>query len=721
MEAINNNQFPNDLDEGNRKRESDLLQKPKPKKANEEPEVNVRKKPGRKRLEVTESNTKKEKNRVAQRAWRERKEKYVLELEAKIAELENAKNKSENEKQQLKLIIEKLRSENTYLKNSTSFIFTPTKEAQLILEQNKLKNLKKNLKHSNPSLVNNNAHLSTQPTINPELANNNLLYSSNSNTEYIPSLPSNVINEPLLSEINPEVLDELNKYLNMQNPDVHTQDPSFNSALLAPESLMDSAHSPLPPELVTTPNPNLLHPNPNTHMYHMLSPLHKDDLMIPNNIEMNNTVPPPNPDLLFLMNGQNDPNKHLTQSLFNQQQHLNTVNPALVNPSTSETIPNTISSTLPNSTIDQNMLTMSMLNNIPVYGAMPPPTHPVPGMSNMDSNTLNTFQINNPAGLNKPMVPSVTYPSDPTKEEGNQPLMDEHLKNVFIELLRQKGQQQQQQNVDDYNQLIQHISRETYTNPITGMPSPSGNFIDKKQPSTPDALATVGAPYTPEDLDTVSNESGGLDFGHGNIKMEIRSRGIEIDEDDDEDDEENVEEEEEEEEEENEEEEEEVEEEVEEEENNDDNGEEENENEESTSREVPMEVMTSREIKVEENKRSNSIHSTLQFPAEQKPTKLNIPYSVFPRVTPETVDSFINDAKLSEEELECLCTALKDKATCKEKLKYISKNVEIEGWTMEKWKNGRINKEEKEMDKGEKEKEKQKEKETEDPDVSLKV
>jgi len=51
----------------------------------------------------------------------------VLELEAKIAELESAKNKSESEKQQLKMIIEKLRSENTYLKNATSFIFTPTK------------------------------------------------------------------------------------------------------------------------------------------------------------------------------------------------------------------------------------------------------------------------------------------------------------------------------------------------------------------------------------------------------------------------------------------------------------------------------------------------------------------------------------------------------------------------------------------------------------------
>ncbi|ORX81554.1 hypothetical protein BCR32DRAFT_203663, partial [Anaeromyces robustus] len=87
---------------------------------------------------------KKEKNRVAQRAWRERKEKYVIELENKIKVLENAKNKSEHEKQQLKLIIEKLRNENTYLKNATSFIFTPTKGIFFpLIKNNKKKKIKK--------------------------------------------------------------------------------------------------------------------------------------------------------------------------------------------------------------------------------------------------------------------------------------------------------------------------------------------------------------------------------------------------------------------------------------------------------------------------------------------------------------------------------------------------------------------------------------------------
>jgi hypothetical protein len=35
MDAVINNQIPKDLDEGNRKREAELLQKPKIKKANE--------------------------------------------------------------------------------------------------------------------------------------------------------------------------------------------------------------------------------------------------------------------------------------------------------------------------------------------------------------------------------------------------------------------------------------------------------------------------------------------------------------------------------------------------------------------------------------------------------------------------------------------------------------------------------------------------------------
>jgi len=75
METVINNQLPLDIDDGKRKRDSEIIQKPKVKKANDEVEINSRKKPGRKRLEITESNTKKEKNRVAQRAWRERKEK----------------------------------------------------------------------------------------------------------------------------------------------------------------------------------------------------------------------------------------------------------------------------------------------------------------------------------------------------------------------------------------------------------------------------------------------------------------------------------------------------------------------------------------------------------------------------------------------------------------------------------------------------------------------
>ncbi|OUM64223.1 hypothetical protein PIROE2DRAFT_67335 [Piromyces sp. E2] len=168
------------------------------------------------------------------------------------------------------------------------------------------------------------------------------------------------------------------------------------------------------------------------------------------------------------------------------------------------------------------------------------------------------------------------------------------------------------------------------------MPSPSGVINYTKDHPSPDELAKMGVPYTPEDLDSESNKSGEITY--------IVPRGIP-------------------------------------------DPEEESDNSLCNSSDMPTDT-TSREIKVED-KRINSSHSTLQFPADQKPTKLNIPYSVFPRVNHETVDSFINEAKLSEEELECLCSELQSKATCKEKLNYISQKIDLKGWSMEKWNEGR--------------------------------
>jgi len=604
METVINNQMPLEFDEGKRKRGgTELIQKAKVKK---ETEISTRKKPGRKKIEVTESNTKKEKNRVAQRAWRERKEKYVLELEAKINDLENANSKSEKEKQQLKLIIEKLRNENTYLKNATSFIFTPTKETEMFMHQNKLKILHQK-KNNKPNTVNNTVPVETQPTpVNPELVNNNVVYDNNN----INTLLSD-IDENLLAETDPEVLNELYKLLNMQNQDTTLSNPS----LMTPDSLISSTSSPLVQSMSSS--------DPSNNMYSMMD---------------YNTVPnaQADPNNVLLMNGHNN-----NQALLNQQ-HLNTINPALINPSTTEVLPNTISSTLPNATMDQNsLLTMSMLNNIPVtYGNIqqhpvitPAALSPNIGMQGMNNNLYPMNNLHPATAGFKPMV------------NGAQAMHPQQLDD------------------DEIFQQINH-AQEIYTNPITGMPSPSITIKNvKDQPSTPDALATIGAPYTPEDLDSDSNKSGEVGYtlpkGLPNFEenldnpIEIRTREIpmevlerelppERDIDDDEDDDED------------------------------------DDNDDDSS------------IEGIQDHRNKTNHSTLQFPAQQKPTKLNIPYSVFPRVTHETVDNFINDAKLSEEELECLCSELKNKATCKEKLRYISKNVEIEGWTIEKWEKGKI-------------------------------
>jgi len=90
-------------------------------------------KPGRKPMANTPTPTsvdpkqkRKAQNRAAQRAFRERKEKYVKELEDRIAELEASQgNQSvtlEKENQQLKELVQKLEAEN-YLLKGTAFTF----------------------------------------------------------------------------------------------------------------------------------------------------------------------------------------------------------------------------------------------------------------------------------------------------------------------------------------------------------------------------------------------------------------------------------------------------------------------------------------------------------------------------------------------------------------------------------------------------------------------
>ncbi|KAJ3396104.1 DNA-binding transcription factor yap1 [Lobulomyces angularis] len=85
-----------------------------------------KKKPGRKPTQIDPSNKRTAQNRAAQRAFRERKEKYLSDLETKVRELEEANKLSKGEStlkliqenKQLKETIENLRTENSMLKVS---------------------------------------------------------------------------------------------------------------------------------------------------------------------------------------------------------------------------------------------------------------------------------------------------------------------------------------------------------------------------------------------------------------------------------------------------------------------------------------------------------------------------------------------------------------------------------------------------------------------------
>ncbi|KAI0386420.1 PAP1-domain-containing protein [Hypomontagnella monticulosa] len=95
-----------DIDEGGGKRR--------------ESEGKVPKKPGRKPLTNEPSSKRKAQNRAAQRAFRERKEKHLKDLETKVEELEKASTATNNENSQLRSQIEKLTMElNEYKKKLT--------------------------------------------------------------------------------------------------------------------------------------------------------------------------------------------------------------------------------------------------------------------------------------------------------------------------------------------------------------------------------------------------------------------------------------------------------------------------------------------------------------------------------------------------------------------------------------------------------------------------
>ncbi|KAH8157489.1 hypothetical protein CIB48_g10755 [Xylaria polymorpha] len=85
-----------------------------------ESEGKVAKKPGRKPLTNEPSSKRKAQNRAAQRAFRERKEKHLKDLETKVEELEKASSATSDENTQLRSQIEKLTVELAQYKKKLS-------------------------------------------------------------------------------------------------------------------------------------------------------------------------------------------------------------------------------------------------------------------------------------------------------------------------------------------------------------------------------------------------------------------------------------------------------------------------------------------------------------------------------------------------------------------------------------------------------------------------
>ncbi|XDG05619.1 hypothetical protein ABKA04_005234 [Annulohypoxylon sp. FPYF3050] len=90
-----------------------------------ESEGKVPKKPGRKPLMNEPSSKRKAQNRAAQRAFRERKEKHLKDLETKVEELEKASTATNNENSQLRAQIDKLTMELNEYKKKLSLLNSP--------------------------------------------------------------------------------------------------------------------------------------------------------------------------------------------------------------------------------------------------------------------------------------------------------------------------------------------------------------------------------------------------------------------------------------------------------------------------------------------------------------------------------------------------------------------------------------------------------------------
>ncbi|CAJ2505442.1 Uu.00g128360.m01.CDS01 [Anthostomella pinea] len=94
-----------------------------------EGEGKVSKKPGRKPLTNEPTSKRKAQNRAAQRAFRERKEKHLKDLETKVEELEKASAARNNENSQLRSQVEKMTAELEQYKKKLSIVNTNSRSA----------------------------------------------------------------------------------------------------------------------------------------------------------------------------------------------------------------------------------------------------------------------------------------------------------------------------------------------------------------------------------------------------------------------------------------------------------------------------------------------------------------------------------------------------------------------------------------------------------------
>ncbi|CAE6486055.1 unnamed protein product [Rhizoctonia solani] len=128
----------------------------------------------------------KEQNRAAQRAFRDRKEKHVRDLEDKIQELEQKFNTSESENTNLKDLLKRLQNENMMLKQSAfTFEFAPTDKSTNLTATSPTANTSSSLSSvgTNPFTSPSHSHSSASPestTANyVSKSPNNSLFTSN--------------------------------------------------------------------------------------------------------------------------------------------------------------------------------------------------------------------------------------------------------------------------------------------------------------------------------------------------------------------------------------------------------------------------------------------------------------------------------------------------------------------------------------------------------------